>query len=155
MNSSKAQMLLSQIDSTFADIQKVSGQNYTVDSFLAQFLVVYLCGMYEETIETILVEFVSRHTSQPEIVAYARDTIDQNFRNPDSKKIIELMSKLGNNVWVNQIKQMHNERVALDSIVANKNNIAHGRGSVITLADVAHYYSASRPLIEMIDTLFV
>lgn len=153
MNSQSALQLLNSIDATLSDIDKVSGVDILVDSYLAKFLVVYICGIYEEAIETIFVDFVNRNTARQEIIAYARKNIDKSFRNPDSGKLIELAGMLGNSTWCSTLKSMSPERIALDSIVNNKNDIAHGRGSTITLTDVRQYYKESRPLVEKFDEL--
>ena len=152
MNSNSALQLLNDIDKTLVDISKISGKDVLTDSFLAKFLVVYICGIYEETIETILVDFVKKHSSRLEVVEYARTTIDESFRNPDGGKLIGLSNKLGNSTLTSVLKGMSNERIALDSIVNNKNDLAHGRGSTTTLADVKGYYASSRKLIEAFDT---
>jgi hypothetical protein len=60
---------------------------------------------------------------------------------------------LGNSTWYSTLKSMSPERIALDSIVNNKNDIAHGRGSTITLTDVRQYCKESHPLVEKFDEL--
>lgn len=155
MNSQSALQLLNTIDQTISDIDSVSGSNVLTDSYLAKFLVVYICGIYEETIETIFVDFVRRNTPRAEIIEYARKTIDRSFRNPNSDKLIELAGTLGNSTWTAALKTLSAERIALDSIVTNKNDIAHGRGSTITLGDVKDFYRLSRPLIEKFDEMLL
>lgn len=155
MNSQSAFQLLNSIDQTVKDIDSIAGSNILVDSYLAKFLVVFICGIYEETIETILVDFVSRNAPKAEIIEYVRKTVDKSFRNPDSSKLIELAGTLGNSTWVSTLKAMSAERIALDSIATNKNGIAHGRGSTATLSDVKGFYQQSRPLIEKFDELLL
>lgn len=153
MNSQSASQLFSSIDKTISDINGISGSNILTDSYLAKFLVVYICGVYEEIIESILVDFVHRCASRPEIVEYARISISRSFQNPNSGKLIELTSKFGNDAWMSALKSMTTEAFALDSIASNKNSIAHGGTSVITLPEVIGYYQQSRPLIEKFDEL--
>jgi hypothetical protein len=43
--------------------------------------------------------------------------------------------------------------IALDSIVTNKNGIAHGQSVTLTLSDIKQYYADSRLFIEKIDFL--
>lgn len=153
MNSQSALKLLNSIDQTKKDIDSISGSNILIDSYLAKFLVVYICGIYEEAVEAIFVDFISRNSSRQEVATYARNSIDKSFRNPDSKKLIELVGTFGNSAWTAILKNMSTEKIALDSIVINKNNIAHGHESTITLLDVKKYYTESRPLIEKFDSL--
>src|SRR3990167_8103631 len=126
MNSQSALQLFNSIDKTIGDIDSISGANILIDSYLAKFLVVYICGVYEEIIESILVDFVQRYATRSEVVEYARETIKRSFQNPNSNKLIELADKLGNNTWKVALKNMTAEAVALDSIATNKNSLAHG-----------------------------
>jgi hypothetical protein len=48
---------------------------------------------------------------------------------------------------------MSPERIALDSIVNNKNDIAHGRGSTITLTGAAYLYYL-QPYINKVIQLY-
>jgi len=153
MNSSSAQSLLDSIDQTITDIDGIAGSQVTVDAYLAKFLVVYICGIYEEAIENILTDFVARNTGRPEIVAYVRNSIEKSFRNPKADKLIELAKSLGQPTWQATLNAMTAEKIALDSIVNNKNDIAHGHGCTITLREVKDYYNLSRPLIEQFDFL--
>ena len=47
----------------------------------------------------------------------------------------------------------YNARDALDSIVNNKNDLAHGSQINLTLREVIDYYNLSRPIIEKIDDI--
>ncbi len=153
MNSPDAEKLLRSIDQTIVDLDSISGKDPLTDSYLAKFLVVYISGIYEEVIETIFVDFFSRNTQRIELVNYARSSVGRVFQNPNSEKILSLLSMTGNNTWVLTVKSMNNERLALDSIVTNKNSIAHGQGSIITLSDVKIFYIQSKSLIEEIDLM--
>ena len=153
MNSQSAAQLLAAIDQTIGNIDKVTGRDPTVDSYLAQFLVVYICGMYEEAIENILVDFAQRYSSRTEIVVYMQKSIDETFRNPDSEKILKIVSRLDNKSWYTTLKSMSAERIALDNIVNNKNNLAHGRGLTITLSEVKNYHKDSQVFIKKLDAL--
>ncbi|MDP3778634.1 MAG: HEPN domain-containing protein [bacterium] len=155
MNSQSALLLLNAIDQTIHEIDGISGSNDLVDAYLAKFLVVYICGMYEEVIETAFTDFFVRNTSRQEVVTYARDSVAKSFMNPKFDKLMKLIGSFGNATWTSALKSMSSERIALDSIVENKNNIAHGHGAIITLLDIKQYYINSRPLIEKFDELLV
>ena len=65
------------------------------------------------------------------------------------------MNGFENAVWTSTIKTMSNEKIALDSIVTNKNSIAHGHVSTITLTEIKNYYKDSRLLIEKFDEIIL
>lgn len=155
MNSTTAFSLLNSIDQTIVDIDSLAGSNPLADSYYAKFLVVYICGIYEETVETILVEFIARNTSRVEIATYFGKNLARYFRNPDFTKLEKLVETFGNTLWLREIKNISisSER-ALNSIVGNKNALAHGQLATITLSEVKQYYHDSRQIIEKIDELF-
>lgn len=155
MNSKSAQILLNSINQTISDIDSISGSNLLTDSYLAKFLVVYVCGIYEETIENILIDFIPKNTNRSEIISYIENNVKKSFRNPNSGTIIELIGKFNNPVWVTELQKMKSEMRALDSIVTNKNGIAHGQTITITLNEVKQYYADSLPLIHKIDSLLI
>ena len=156
MNSKSAQELLDSIDKTISDIDTISGSNPLKDSYLAKFLVVYICGIYEEVIENILIDFTSKNTARSEIISYVEESVDISFRNPDFDKIISLISRLKNSLWITELNKMKSSAgTALDSIVTNKNGIAHGQSITITLSEIKQYYLNSRPFVEKIDFLLL
>ena len=57
MKSVDANNLLSQIDVAMDNILGFSNATDLEHSYLSQFLVVFICGIYEEAIETILNEW--------------------------------------------------------------------------------------------------
>lgn len=152
MNSTSAQRLLDGIDQTIKDIDSIVGSNYLVDSYLAKFLVVHISGIYEQAIENIFIDFADQNTSRTELVTYVENCLDRYFRNPNFRKIIELIEAFGNTVWKDEIKNLSSEGLALNSIVNNKNSLAHGQATTITLLDVKQFYTKSRLIIETIDS---
>ncbi len=154
MNCSSAQTLLESIDSTLKEIKSISGADIVSDSYFAKFLIVFICGMYEEAIENILIDFISRKTLSREVISYARASINQTFRNPDYSNIFALIKKFGNPQWEAVIGQMTQEARALDNLVTNKNGIAHGYQKLsFTISEVEKFYLDSRPLLETLDAL--
>ncbi|OHB20370.1 MAG: hypothetical protein A2854_01295 [Parcubacteria group bacterium RIFCSPHIGHO2_01_FULL_56_18] len=155
MNCPAAAALLQSIDSTIVDIDSVSGTNPLIDAYFAKFLAVYVCGIYEEAIENIVVDFVNRNTARQEIVTYMRKHLHKYFRNPNLEKLIELIGGFGNSTWKTDLRQLTSQGLALDSIVNNKNALAHGQMTTSTLSEIKSYYAQSRLVIERMDTLMI
>lgn len=153
MNSPSAQELLNSIDQTIIEIDSISGSSILADSYFAKFLVVHISGVYEEAIENIMIDFTERNTSRTEISTYVENILDKNFRNPNFSNLLGLVGMFGGEIWKNELRALASGGVALDSIVNNKNLLAHGQLATFTLADVKQYYRDSRPVIEKIDSL--
>jgi len=146
----RAESLLEEIDVAIKDINGFNIKNDLEKSYLAKFLVVFICGIYEEVVETIIMEKVEKLRS-PQLSTFMEQYLKVYFRNPDTENTIRLLGKFDVS-WSSAIKQESKEiKDALDSIVSNKNALAHGSISTITLDEVKIFYEKSRKLIEKID----
>ena len=149
-----AQKLLSQIDAAIVDINSFTAASTSEQSYMAKFLVVFIAGIYEECVETIINEMVKKIAS-PEISNFIESTLDTRFRNPDMGNIKGLLKKF-NSAWYDTIDAMpKDQKDALDSIYTNKNGLSHGSAITITLIDVLDYYNKSRVIIEKIDDILL
>lgn len=115
----------------------------------AKYLVVFLCGTYEELIENMIVDWVTQTYSQ-QITAYITNTLDLRFRNPDFQKVVEVLRKFSED-WGVKINTVSKASISgLDSIIAYKNGLAH-KGSVeLTLPQVIELYTRSKTIMEKI-----
>jgi len=154
MKSSNAKALLDQIDIAINDIIGFSAASSLEKSYLAKFLIVFICGIYEEAIETIVNEMAQKKSTS-EIAAYISNTMNAYFRNPDINNICTCLNRF-NPEWRKQIKNLpQQQKQALDSIVSNKNAIAHGQQVTILLSDVTQYYIDSKNIILEIDKILL
>lgn len=144
------------IDSTVTDIDAIviNGADTITQSFIARYLTVYITGVYEQSIEEILSEYASL-TGQLEIENFVSNQLDKNFRNPDMSNIIGIVKQFST-AWSENLKLLpQKNKDAIDSIVNNKNLIAHGRPSLITIADIKAFHVDATVVIEKIDNLFL
>lgn len=152
MKSVSAENLLKQIDRAIFDIQSFSSASLLEKSYLAKFLVVFISGIYEEVVEIIINEKISRLNSF-EVSKFVDSSVANSFRNPGIKNIAQLL-KTFDDSWAVAINQMaDNSKSALNAIVENKNGLAHGGVCNVTLSEVYRYYQDSRLIIEKIDEI--
>lgn len=156
MKCSNASSLLAQVNSTIVDIDSLvsQGADSRSQGYFAKYLTVYLSGAYEQCIEDIVSE-AAKNTGNNEIAGLVSSKMDQTFRNPDTGKIKELITQC-NPQWkkqFNRIKPRYTS--ALDSIVSNKNLIAHGSPCAISLRDIKLYHIDAEKVIHFIDQLFL
>jgi hypothetical protein len=156
MKSNNSKQLLEEIDTTLQNIKSLQGLPCFASNYFAKFLIVYICGIYEEIVEGIIVEMADKNSS-PELKSFVKITMDNFFRNPNSKKIAEVIKKFGNEKWIDEFKGIsQSSKTALDSIVENKNSLAHGQPSfTLTISDVENYYHSSKYIFEKIDDLML
>jgi len=155
MNSPYAQNKIDILDFVFQEIdrQTIDPQ---VQSYLAQYLSVLICGSYEDIIENLLLEFVKKDPISVETLNFIFKALDAGFRNPDESNIKSMLKKF-NPPWVNQLNLIvtRSEWDALESVVVNKNKIAHGESSNITYILIKQFYTESKKVIIALDSIIV
>jgi len=155
MKSIRAKELLESIDDTIKNINGFPNISDLGKAYLARYLVVFISGIYEEAIETIINENAEKLNSK-RISMYIATALEDNFRNPTISKISNLLNKFEDNLGELFKKEMSDKtKAALGSIVANKNAIAHGDTTNITLNVVIQYYQDSKIIIEKVDDIFL
>ncbi len=150
MKCKDAEKLLDDIDKAFSNIKSFSSLPHLAESYFARFLVVFVCGIYEAVIELIINEKVASLGST-QISDYIQVSIHTSFRNPDVENIRSLLKRFDISWEAVVLAVPEKCRVALNSLVQNKNALAHGNPCAITLNDVEQYYQDSKVLIEAID----
>lgn len=152
MRSKGAKKLIDDVEFAISEINNFSLDSDLEKSYLAKFLVVYICGIYEEAIESIINQMAENIGNQ-EIVNFLENSLSHGFRNPDVANICSLLKKFSAK-WSEEVKKLPEEYLsALNNIVSHKNSMAHGLASNITLSEVNEYYRDSKKVIEKIDSL--
>ncbi len=123
-------------------------------SYLSSYLVVMLSGVYEDCIEHLLSLRAGR-AGDPEVSAFVAKTVDKTFRNPTFDKIVGILGKFSQQ-YATQLKTVVQDRDAraIDSIVNNKNLIAHGkRSSQLTLGEVSDFHRRTVLIFEALENI--
>ena len=155
MKSHSAQSLLDQIDLSIRDCTSIPSTHFGIESYLAKYLVVFISGIYEESIETIINEMVG-NLGNSDVSSYVKEVLSRNFQNPSFDNITQLIKKYRNNTWNNRLAAIPLiARDSINSIVENKNSIAHGSPVTVTVRDVIIYYNESKIVIETIDDMIL
>jgi hypothetical protein len=121
-------------------------------SYLAKFLVVYICGIYEECIKSIINERISKLKST-QLNKYIEENLKYSFSNPNFKKLTRLLGMFDDS-WKNRLNNFtQTTQQSFNNISTNKNAIAHGSLCSITLREVIKYYNDSKQIIEEVDKI--
>lgn len=148
----RAQNLLDEIDDTIRRIKAFRSVALLEESYLARFLTVYICGIYEECIECIINERIGMMGSK-RLDKFFEKHMHDSFRNPDISGVIRLFN-LFDAKWTEKIQKLPlKNRQAFDFLSTNKNLVAHGRPCTITLDDVISNYRHSKKVIKTIDNV--
>ena len=118
-------------------------------SHWAKYICVLVSGYLETALKHYFCEF-SRNKSHPYICSFTMANLED-FMNPKMEKILQLTGAFSKD-WKKELEAfVEGERKdAVDSIVANRNNIAHGRNVSLTLVRMKKYFEKALEVTEFI-----
>lgn len=124
-----------------------------LQSFLAIYLAVLASGVYEDVIETLFSSYAAKN-GNPQIQNFFRETLNKTFRNPDSGKVKEFLNRVDTD-WGAKfdgiLRAGGGTTSGMDSIVNNKNQIAHGGMSSATVADVEKFHAQALAVLDAVE----
>jgi hypothetical protein len=123
-----------------------------IKCYIGGYAAVAICGIYESCVEEMFY-IRAMKTGDKEIANYIAITMDKNFRNPDFNKIVNFVNMLDKKHGASLKKIKLINYSALDSIVNNKNSIAHGKNSTVTIDDVSDFHNRSKVIFETLEKL--
>ena len=134
-------------------IQKavVSTPDVELQSHWAQHFCVLASGVLENALKEIYSEYVRRAAS-PAVSSYARSRLVQ-IQNPKSTVFVET-TRCFDPTWAAKLEaflQQEGRKDAIDSIMANRHQIAHGQNSGITVVRISEYLRKSEAVLDFIE----
>jgi hypothetical protein len=119
-------------------------------SHFARYLCILVSGYLELSIQDRFSRYI-KVCSHPRIHAFA-DWYSSGIYNCRFSKVCDSFARLDSRLQDElQERTADDVRDALDSIVANKNLIAHGRNTGITFARVKNYYSGCKSFVAQLS----
>jgi hypothetical protein len=118
----------------------------------ARYVCVLAAGVLENSVPALYGAYVSTKAS-PAVAKFASATLSA-VNTPKSHKFLEIAGRFDEQ-WNTDLQGHLDEngrREAIDSIIANRHLIAHGKDSGITLARVKEYLEKSIEVLEFIET---
>ncbi len=149
MKNNEALRYQQRLDNLFKQIATFSG-DVELQSHWARYLCVLVSGFLEVSIRAIYGQYARNKASH--YVANFVESELKGFQNPKMEKILEL-TKSFSPTWADELKIVTDGELkdAVDSIVAVRNNIAHGQNVGITYTTIKNYYQNVVKVIEMLE----
>ncbi len=121
-----------------------------MQSHWSRYLCVLVSGFLENSIELCLSEYSKRHSDiavSNFVNAELRD-----FQNPKMGKILDLLGSFSQQ-WRTQIEQATQGQLSdsVNSIVGNRNKIAHGESVSLSMSGLTAYYKDAAAVIELLQ----
>ena len=137
------------VDHLFRQTRLVSDE-IEIQSHWARYLCVVVSGFLESSVRTLYASY-GRRRAAPQVAKFV-DSQLKFFQNPKTERILELAHSF-DSAWEAELRAAAEgePKDAIDSIVANRNNIAHGESVGITFVRIRRYYESSLTVLELID----
>ncbi len=119
-------------------------------SHWAKYLCVLTSGFIENSLRMILQNYAVQHSNQP--VATFVSARVEGLTNLNDERIAQLLGSFSP-TWREAFLTMRSseQKDAIDSVLANRHLIAHGRPVSLTLARMKQYYSEISKVMKIID----
>jgi len=116
----------------------------------AKYLCVLVSGFIENSVRTLLSKYAMNKASP--IVANFVESKLKGVRNLNDEKLVQLLGSFSSE-WKDTFiqKRTETQKAAIDSVVANRHQIAHGRFVGLTLSRMKQYYDEVVQAIVLID----
>jgi len=143
------------LDATFGRVSKVVPlDDAELLSDFARYLCVLVAGFLEQSVIELTLEHVRNH-SEASVQGYAESRLRQ-FTTANAQRIMDLMGTFDAG-WRSDLESylVDERKAAVDSVVALRHNIAHGRYVGVTMATIKEYYPRVKHVVDHIADLCV
>jgi hypothetical protein len=157
----QVQGLKQQVDALFKDAdalyKKLRADGYpresAVQAAFAQYLCVRVSGFVDASVGHILSKHIAHQANKVTVRRFAEIKLGK-VTNLNAERLCRLLSDFDAQ-WRTQLETFLNveRRDALDSVVANRNNIAHGRPTTVTFSRVSEFHKRATEIIDYVDGL--
>jgi RiboL-PSP-HEPN len=120
---------------------------------LARHLCILVSGFFEKALVELLVTY-ARGAGSPALRSHVQVTLER-LTNVNKKRLLDTVGGFDAGWRAEYDSFISDEReAALNSVVALRNNIAHGGGASITLARITSYWNAIQEIIDHLENKF-
>ena len=121
-----------------------------VESLLTGSILILICSEFERKVKSLILERCSS-VSDESIRNYIEESIRNVLRGIKIDGLSGLLAKFGRlhkDDFRQRLDENHMVEAMYDSIVANRNLVAHGEGSNATIRDVKRYYEEGHVVLD-------
>ena len=133
-----------------AKTDSASDGDLELQSYWAQYVCIRVAGFMENALAEVYSEY-ARVSSNQKVRSFVSCTVSK-IQNPNAQRVLETAGKFSGE-WSDELESFlarEGRRDALNSIMTNRHQIAHGRDSDITIPRVRDYL---KKCVEIVDFL--
>ncbi|MCY4673430.1 MAG: HEPN domain-containing protein [Bacteroidetes bacterium] len=141
------------IDHALEDIQDFSG-NSRIKDLLTQALLILICAQFEKEIENCLTRrcaSVSDEAIKGFIDDYIQGSALRSLKISNLSGLLKKFDPSYKKMFTEKINQNGQAKVTYDSILTNRNSVAHGEGTNATFEEVKMYYEQGHIILDYFE----
>lgn len=144
---------LDSLKSLLAVTDTATGGNIELVGHWGRYLCVLTAGFLENALREVYGEFV-RNAASPQVARFAARKLE-NISNPKAGRFVETAESF-DPVWADDLEAFLDanggrRRNAVDSIMSNRNLIAHGKNTQVSVGRVREYLPGCIQVVEFIE----
>lgn len=138
------------LDSLFETAKKITDDE--IQAHFSKYLCVKASGLLENYIKSQIGDYADS-TSPQAVAKYIKKNF-KNFTNIDYKKLCNFLESFDEQ-WKTDLESTLEEEIisSLNTIIANRNNIAHGNNDSITMRSIETHYENLKLIISILDDI--
>ena len=128
-------------------------ENIELQGHWGRYLCIVVAGFVENGLQTIYAEYATNSANRP-VAQYVSRRLESVY-NPNAQRFIEVAGSF-NATWREELEEYLRDddgsrKEALDSIMNNRNQIAHGKSTGISVHMVREYFNRCVDVLEFIE----
>jgi len=138
-----------QINNLF-DLAKKLDANPEMLGHWTRYLCIQVAGLVETSVQTLYSEY-AHATSNPRVARYVEDQLGY-VQNPNMERIM-VLARSFEPEWAKELEETLEDKSkeAVNSIMSNRNRIAHGRNVSLSYGDIRRFYEGTLDVLNLIE----
>ena len=142
------------IDAIYKLRSSIGVENTFQIAQLANYTCILISAYLERAIVELIVDYCTKRGAG-QVAAFVAAQIGR-FQNPSSEKVVTLLRNFGEPVSSRLTSSLSDEmRSSIDSIVSNRNNLAHGRNATVTFSMLGTWDEQIRKFVSKLQNVIL
>jgi hypothetical protein len=143
---------LQRIEGLINKTREMTNNSIELQMHWGRYLCILVAGFLENAISEIYIDFVNKRANS-QVSKFTRSSLE-NISNPKAERFKQTAMAFDEE-WGKELEKFFQERTevkdAIDSIMNNRNQIAHGKNSSISVVQIQKYLNESVKAVEFIE----
>lgn len=143
---------LQRIENLFQRTAQAANNDIEIQAHWAKYLCILCAGFLENSITAVFSDYV-RGKAAPPVANYAITSLER-IQNPKTQRFLEVAAAFDRS-WEAELRKfvaLENRGEAVDSIMNNRHQIAHGKQSGITITQLRNWFEKSLEIVDFLET---